>query len=241
MAISAQEFVRALKASSDPPQPGGPTKLELAIHTWHDKSMLVPNKEENIVEWLLTRLLKDKDSNGYVNDPRSPLVPDTTFPSTSPSGPLLDLKVWKLLGDILEASTRSPNASRSSRPLRSWLLPLLNRLPISPILVTFLSLVTHEQSVELIDIACKTLALLWPLAVPKINADGLLDCFSALTSFLAHPDWKHFNGASAESFLHLANLVISSYRSSLSGHAAKKKVNRHMFPIRVSCTDAHIV
>ncbi|KAI0085622.1 Urb2/Npa2 family-domain-containing protein [Irpex rosettiformis] len=208
MAVSAQEFIRALKASSDPPQPGGPTKLELAIGTWHDKSLLVPNKEENIVEWLLTRLLKEKDTKG-------------------PSNPLLDLQVWKLLCDILEASARSTNASRSTRPLRSWLLPLLNRLPISPILIAFLGLADHEQPVKLFHVACKTLSLLWPLAVPKINVDTLLDCFSAITSFLAQPDWKQSDKAAAGTVLRLANLVISSYRSSLAGNVAKKKLYPH--------------
>jgi hypothetical protein len=61
MALSAQEFVRALKLQSDPQ-----TKLELARKTWDDSSFLVPNKEENIVEWILTRLLKEKDATRQV-------------------------------------------------------------------------------------------------------------------------------------------------------------------------------
>jgi hypothetical protein len=57
---SSQSFVRALKASSDPPQPEGPLKIEIARATWDNKSFYVPSKGEVIVDWLLTKLLKDK-------------------------------------------------------------------------------------------------------------------------------------------------------------------------------------
>lgn len=73
MALSAHEFVRALKAAADPPQPGGPTKLDIARTQWHDSSVYVPNKEEAIVEWLLTRLLKEKDTETWVHPPRRTL------------------------------------------------------------------------------------------------------------------------------------------------------------------------
>ena len=66
MVKSAQEFVRALKAPSDPPDTGGPVKIQIASEVWHDSSFHVPNKEEVIVDWILTRLLKDKDKKQYV-------------------------------------------------------------------------------------------------------------------------------------------------------------------------------
>jgi hypothetical protein len=59
-AFSSQSFVRALKAPSDPPQPDGPPKIEIARETWDNTSFYVPNKGEVIVDWLLTKLLKDK-------------------------------------------------------------------------------------------------------------------------------------------------------------------------------------
>jgi len=59
-AQSSQSFVRALKASSDPPQPDGSRKVEIAREAWDDTSFYVPSKEEVIVDWLLTKLLKDK-------------------------------------------------------------------------------------------------------------------------------------------------------------------------------------
>lgn len=57
---SAQEFIRTLKAPSDPPQPDGTLKIDIARNAWADTKFYVPNKEEVIAEWVLTRLLKDK-------------------------------------------------------------------------------------------------------------------------------------------------------------------------------------
>ena len=66
MVNSAQEFVKALKAPSDPPDADGPLKIQIVTQAWHDSGFHVPNKEEVIVEWILTRLLKDKDRKQYV-------------------------------------------------------------------------------------------------------------------------------------------------------------------------------
>lgn len=57
---SSQSFVRALKAPSDPPHPGGQSKIELAREAWDNTSFYVPNKGEVIADWLLSKLLKDK-------------------------------------------------------------------------------------------------------------------------------------------------------------------------------------
>lgn len=59
MAQSAQDFIRALKAHADPPNT---TRINLAISVWSDQSFHVPNKAETIAEFILTRLLKDKDN-----------------------------------------------------------------------------------------------------------------------------------------------------------------------------------
>lgn len=57
---SSQDFVRALKAPLDPPVVGGRLKIDIARRAWDDPSFFVPNKSEVIVEWLLTKLLKEK-------------------------------------------------------------------------------------------------------------------------------------------------------------------------------------
>ena len=67
MAQSAQDFIRALRAPADPPHPGGPDKVQIARDVWNNPRLYVPNKAEAIAEWLLARLLKDKD--------REPSVP----------------------------------------------------------------------------------------------------------------------------------------------------------------------
>lgn len=62
---NAQDFIRALKASSDPPHVGGPSKIDIAREAWENNHLYVPNKAEAIVEWLLTRLLKDRARDRY--------------------------------------------------------------------------------------------------------------------------------------------------------------------------------
>jgi hypothetical protein len=66
MAQSAQDFIRALRAPSDPPHPGGPGKVQIAREVWSNHSLYVPNKAEVIAEWLLARFLKDKDTSPSV-------------------------------------------------------------------------------------------------------------------------------------------------------------------------------
>lgn len=66
MADSALELIRALKASSDPPSLNGPSKIQLAQDGWNNASLYMPNKAETVLEWLLTRLLKDKNKDVYV-------------------------------------------------------------------------------------------------------------------------------------------------------------------------------
>lgn len=58
---SSQSFVRALKAPSDPPYVGGQSKIELVREAWNNTEFYVPNKGEVITDWLLSKLLKDKD------------------------------------------------------------------------------------------------------------------------------------------------------------------------------------
>lgn len=57
---SSQDFVRSLKAASDPPVAGGPLKIDIARESWNNTSFYVPSKAEVIAEWVLTKLVKDK-------------------------------------------------------------------------------------------------------------------------------------------------------------------------------------
>lgn len=60
--MSSQEFIRALKAASDPPVPGGISKLALARNAWEDATLHVPRKEEVIADFILTKFSKEKAS-----------------------------------------------------------------------------------------------------------------------------------------------------------------------------------
>lgn len=64
---SSQDFVRALKAASDPPVAGGPSKIEIAQHAWANTSFYMPSKAEVIVDWIFTKLLKEKGRELYVH------------------------------------------------------------------------------------------------------------------------------------------------------------------------------
>ncbi|KAI9445447.1 Urb2/Npa2 family-domain-containing protein [Lactarius indigo] len=78
---SVQSFVRALRAPTDPPRPGDPPKIDIANEAWYTTSFNVPRKAEIILDWCLTRLLKDGTRDSGPN-------------------PVLDLRYWKLLHGI---------------------------------------------------------------------------------------------------------------------------------------------
>lgn len=63
MTDSALDLVRKLKGPADPLTPGGLSKIELAQQGWSNTYLYMPNKAETILEWLLIRLLKDKDKD----------------------------------------------------------------------------------------------------------------------------------------------------------------------------------
>lgn len=60
---SSQEFIRALKASSDPPNSDAPSKIEIASNAWNLSTFYVPNKDQVIADWILTRFLKEKNKD----------------------------------------------------------------------------------------------------------------------------------------------------------------------------------
>jgi hypothetical protein len=60
---SSQAFIKALKSSADPPQPRGPSKIVLAQEVWQSQAFNFPNKDEVIVDWILSSFAREK-SNG---------------------------------------------------------------------------------------------------------------------------------------------------------------------------------
>ncbi|KAF9535580.1 Urb2/Npa2 family-domain-containing protein [Crepidotus variabilis] len=152
---SSQDFVRALKAQPDPPSPGGPTKIEIAEQAWANSGFYVPSKGEVIADWILTRLLKEKDKETSLN-------------------PILDERYWRLLHSILDNSTLDGVATNS------WLTQLLHRIPLGPVIGAFLlNLHTSKTPGALISQFAGCVALLWPISSQRMNVEGLQESFGA--------------------------------------------------------------
>lgn len=62
---TSQDVVRALRAPADPPYPGSPSKIEIARNAWDNGSLNFPQKRELLLEYALSRLLKDKNAEEY--------------------------------------------------------------------------------------------------------------------------------------------------------------------------------
>jgi len=58
---TSQEIIRALKAPADPPSGHVSSKIQMASQAWSQSTLYFPNKGQVIVDWLLTRFLKEKD------------------------------------------------------------------------------------------------------------------------------------------------------------------------------------
>lgn len=97
--MASQAVYHALKAPSDPPQPGGHLKIHIASTAWDNKSLYMPNKGEVIGEWVLTKLLKDRANPPYVSRSNlyHPLIPEQ-LDELHPGPTILDLAFQDPLG-----------------------------------------------------------------------------------------------------------------------------------------------
>lgn len=208
---SAHAFIRALKAPSDPPPSEHRRKIELAREAWDTPSLYIPSKPEVLVDWLLSQLLKNPDL--YVSNLfRAHLQ---TLPTSGGQQPLLDVRYWALLIDILHHD--------NAKIPRPWLLPILNRIPAVPILSAFLAqLHRHPQLVspDVLGTVTRCYAILWPLAVPKANHDAIIDCFWALLPILASSseDLKSFDVEE------LGGMIAEQFSTSFAISPSKRKV-----------------
>jgi hypothetical protein len=215
---SSQFFVRALKASSDPPQPEGPYKIEIARETWDNASFHVPNKGEVIVDWLLAKLLKDK-AKQFVTSKLS-LLGLTV--GNRLSNPILDPRYWALLAEIISPSNPQVHSPKSRLP-KTWLTPLLNRIPIVPVVLAFISLLPtlpKAERLSLTPVVQRCLAIIWPLGVQKVMPDTLLECFGGVLKL-----FKEDNDIIGDDSLKkIGEMITVSFRSVLGNAASKKKV-----------------
>ncbi|EGO00500.1 hypothetical protein SERLA73DRAFT_107635, partial [Serpula lacrymans var. lacrymans S7.3] len=195
---TSQNFVRALKASTDPPHPGGLQKIEIAQLTWDNTSFAVPNKGEVIIDWILTRLLKDKHD------------------AESKSSAIADTRFWILMNSIITHQM----SSNVARPTKVWLLPLLNRTPIAPIMLAYLGILEKLDNIQmrcLCPIAQKCFDILWPLSVHRFTPDLLLDCFGSVLAV--------FEMCTAdENLARTYSMIVASYQAALENSSIKRKL-----------------
>ncbi|KAJ7783538.1 Urb2/Npa2 family-domain-containing protein [Mycena maculata] len=193
--MASQAVYHALKAPTDPPRVGGPLKIEIASRAWDDKSLYMPNKGEVITEWVLVKLLKDKANSPALN-------------------PVLDPQFWALLSDIVTDVDQTKS--------KQWLLPLLNRVPVAPVVSAFLQLlntVEGQLRVALTNVVLKSLISIWPLAVHKMSTETLLESFG---TFLGALETSHEPNDGLEQ---IGDMVISSLRVSVGNSSNKKKIS----------------
>lgn len=135
--------------------------------------------------------------------------------------PILDVRYWSLLADVLyPINATSPH--ESVKLYKSWLLPLLNRIPFAPIIVSLLALsasevLDDEKRRKLHESSNRAFVVLWPLAVSKLTADALMDCFGALLGVLAKEK------STTEDLQVMGSMIVSAFRSSLGNISNKRK------------------
>ncbi|KAH0838583.1 hypothetical protein J3R83DRAFT_6904 [Lanmaoa asiatica] len=194
---SVHALVRLLKSSTDPPSTTGPSKIEIACLAWSDPSFRAANKGEVIGEWILTLLTQAKKTRRERG-------------ANSASDPITDSRYWTLLCGVL--TTPPPTAAR---PIKTWLLPLLNRFQLDTIVIELLTL----HSSQVLAPARAALAVLWPLAEKKIGVDALGECLSAV--FDACVEWKRVD----DDLSWICSAVVGAYRNALANSGNKKKVS----------------
>lgn len=121
------------------------------------------------------------------------------------------MRYWTLLADIICSRDRATDA----RPLKTWLGAILARVPIAPIVLSFLGSYIQNDDMSKAVAAC--LSTLWPLGVQKTSTETLLECLGASLPLIN----EH---RTDEGLAKIASLVVNSYRNSVSNHSNKKKV-----------------
>ncbi|KIJ68740.1 hypothetical protein HYDPIDRAFT_24992 [Hydnomerulius pinastri MD-312] len=198
---SIHALVRLLKSPSDPPSDPGPSKLSIARSAHSDPSFRAINKGEVIGEWVLAQLaLAGKGRK------------DT---HTAPN-PIADPEYWCLLRDVV---TSAPQPVSAARPLKSWLVPLLNRTPLANIVVELLSLSSSSSSESGVCAPARAaLTVLWPLAEKKMGVEALGECLGAVLGVCG--EWRE----GGEDLAWICVYVVGSYRDALTNAGNKKKL-----------------
>ncbi|KAG8932264.1 hypothetical protein FRC02_001404 [Tulasnella sp. 418] len=147
---SSQAFIRALKAASDPPTPFSSSKIEIATQAWAKESLYVPGKHTVIVEWILGKLLKERELDSGLN-------------------PLLKPRYWTLLASIIiEGDRKAANI---------WLPPILSRIPVLPIMASFIKRLPQLQHSSQLNAIGKLFRVWLSLALPRASQEAILELY----------------------------------------------------------------
>ncbi|KAG8962960.1 hypothetical protein FRC03_003577 [Tulasnella sp. 419] len=147
---SSQAFIRALKAASDPPTPFSSSKIEIATQAWAKESLYVPGKHTVIVEWILGKLLKERELDSGLN-------------------PLLKPRYWTLLASIIIESDR--------KAANIWLPPILSRIPVLPIMASFIKRLPQLQHSSQLNAIGKLFRVWLSLALPRASQEAILELY----------------------------------------------------------------
>lgn len=111
-------------------------------------------------------------------------------------------------------------------------MPLLNRVPTAPVVLSYLEAVATEGSLDSAQHALVTqcITVLWPLAVPKLNPETLLECFGAALRLVVALGDPHLSDGRMQALddRRALSMIVSSYRTALSNSGSKRKVREHL-------------
>ncbi|KAG6334068.1 hypothetical protein ID866_5018 [Astraeus odoratus] len=233
-------LVRLLKAPSDPPSAGGPSKIDFAYRAWSDRSFAAANKTEVLIEWILSSFARDGKRCAELTSPIlffsqfAHFNRDDRVDHPSSLNPIAEPKYWSLLQETLSFAS----SASSVRPLKVWLLPLLYRVNLAGI-VTELLTFSHAQNVRddinlsaIYTPARAAIAILWPLAEKRVGMDALMECFAAVLDVCARRGAgveRATNGVVTQTYeadlTWICATVVGSYRDAFANFGNKKKVS----------------
>jgi hypothetical protein len=134
---------------------------------------------------------------------------------------ILDERYWQLLSDVLLENSSSYSTTPS---YRIWLVPLLTRTPLAPIVTSLINLSVGspiEAAERIFNASSKAIRALWAISAPKMTPETLLECFSALLGYAAS------NTKLDENLAGIGRLISCSLRDTLYKSSNKKKACLH--------------
>lgn len=135
------------------------------------------------------------------------------------SNPVLDLRFWTLVQSVLSSLSSKTGLTRNT-----WLIPLLNRVPLLPIVSSLLSNsmnIPAQKRDEIYLQASRSLALVWSLTAPKFSLDNLLEGFGSILRVLQE---EIASSRENPGLITICKLVTSSLHTAFSHSSNKKKV-----------------